>query len=225
MPLSRDLIIELFDVWGIDFMGPFLPSCGYSYILVAVDYVSKWVEAKATRNNDGQTVVKFVRETIFARFGTPRAIISDGGTHFCNRSFAALLKKYGVRHKAGEERKLQLRELEEFRLIHDKMIVHKDLRPGMQVLVFNSRLKLFPGKLRSRWFGPFRVMQVFPHEAVEVHNGKNGNKFKVRTARIWELTLKGPLKMQMHEPRHEQLPHSGMARRLDRSRGQCMGRG
>ncbi|KAK0596401.1 hypothetical protein LWI29_015350 [Acer saccharum] len=99
MPLSGDLIIELFDVWGIDFMGPFPPSCGYSYILVAVDYVSKWVEAKATRNNDGQTVVKFVRETIFARFGTPRAIISDGGTHFCNRSFAALLKKYGVRHK------------------------------------------------------------------------------------------------------------------------------
>nr|KYP39709.1 Pol polyprotein [Cajanus cajan] len=67
-------------------MGPFPVSFGFSYILLVVDYVSKWVEAKATRTNDAQVVVNFVRFNIFCRFGVPRAIVSDQGTHFCNRS-------------------------------------------------------------------------------------------------------------------------------------------
>ena len=94
MPLSPILIVEIFDVWGIDFMGPFPPSFGLVYILVAVDYVSKWVEAQATRTNDHKVVVNFVKECIFCQYGTPRALISDGGSHFCHRSFEALLKKY-----------------------------------------------------------------------------------------------------------------------------------
>ena len=72
----------MFDVWGIDFMGPFPMSFGYSYILVAVDYVSKWIEAIAAKTCDANTVLKFLQENIFTRFGTPRAIISDGGSHF-----------------------------------------------------------------------------------------------------------------------------------------------
>nr|KYP60584.1 Pol polyprotein [Cajanus cajan] len=79
-------------------MGLFPVSFGFSYILLAVDYVSKWVEAKATRTNDARVVVDFVRSNIFCRFGVPRAIVSDQGTHFCNRSMQALLKKYGVVH-------------------------------------------------------------------------------------------------------------------------------
>ncbi|GKB40882.1 reverse transcriptase domain-containing protein, partial [Tanacetum coccineum] len=63
-------------VRGIDFMGPFLSSRGNKYILVAVDYLSKWVEAKALPTNDARVVVKFLK-SLFARFGTPRAIISD----------------------------------------------------------------------------------------------------------------------------------------------------
>ena len=82
-------------------MGPFPPSCGYLYILLSVDYVSKWVEAIPTRTNDHKVVLKFIKEHIFSRFGTPRAIISDGGLHFCNRSFESLLKKYGVTHKVS----------------------------------------------------------------------------------------------------------------------------
>ena len=101
MPLTPILIIEIFDCWGIDFMGPFPPSCGYLYILLSVDYVSKWVEAIPTRTNDHKVVLKFIKEHIFSRFGTPRAIISDGGLHFCNRSFENLLKKYGVTHKVS----------------------------------------------------------------------------------------------------------------------------
>ena len=101
MPQSNDMAIEIFDCWGIDFMGPFPRSEGNNYILVAVDYVSKWVEAKATKTNDSKVVVKFVKDFIFTRFGTPRCIISDGGSHFCNRIFATLLKKYSVRHKVA----------------------------------------------------------------------------------------------------------------------------
>ena len=99
MPLHGILEIEIFDVWGLDFMGPFPSSKGNKYILVGVDYVSKWVEAIASPTNDARVVTRFLKKNIFSRFGTPRAIISDGGTHFCNLQFESLLKKYGVTHK------------------------------------------------------------------------------------------------------------------------------
>ena len=101
MPLNPILIIEIFDCWGIDFIGPFPPSCGYIYILLAIDYVSKLVEVIPTRTNDHKVVLKFIKEHIFSRFGVPRAIISDGGLHFCNRSFENLLKNYRVTHKVS----------------------------------------------------------------------------------------------------------------------------
>ena len=75
-------------------MGPFPNSFGNQYILVAVDYVSKWVEAIPCKTNDNKVVIKFLKENIFSHFGTPRAIISDNGTHFYNKSFEALMRKY-----------------------------------------------------------------------------------------------------------------------------------
>jgi len=80
-------------------MGPFPSSAGNQYILVAVDYVSKWVEAIRTRTNDNRVVVKFLKENIFCHFGTPCTIISDNETHFYNRAFEALIRKYSVTHK------------------------------------------------------------------------------------------------------------------------------
>ncbi|GKA19584.1 reverse transcriptase domain-containing protein [Tanacetum coccineum] len=94
MPQNAIQVCEIFDVWGIDFMGPFSSSHGNKYILVAVDYLSKWVEAKALPTNDARVVVKFLK-SLFARFGTPRAIISDRGTYFCNDQFANSNVKYG----------------------------------------------------------------------------------------------------------------------------------
>ncbi|GJZ20005.1 reverse transcriptase domain-containing protein [Tanacetum coccineum] len=97
MPQNSIQVCEIFDVWGIDFMGPFPSSRGNKYILVAVDYLSKWVEAKALPTNDARVVVKFLK-SLFARFGTSRAIINDRGTHFCNDKFSKVMSKYGVTH-------------------------------------------------------------------------------------------------------------------------------
>ena len=82
-------------------MGSFVSSHGMKYILVAVDYVSKWVEAIALANNEEKSVTAFLKKNILSRFGTPRAIISDGGSHFCNKLFKELLEKYGVRHNVS----------------------------------------------------------------------------------------------------------------------------
>ena len=80
-------------------MGLFPKSFGNEYILVAVDYVSKWIEAIPCKSNDSKIVVKFLKEHILSRFGISKAIISDRGTHFCNRSFTSLMKKYNITHK------------------------------------------------------------------------------------------------------------------------------
>ena len=101
MPLSPILVVELFDVWGIDFMGPFPTSYGHTYILVGVDYVSKWVEAIPCKTNDHRVVPKFLKANIVSRFGVPKAIISDGGSHCCNKPFENLMAKYGVKHKVA----------------------------------------------------------------------------------------------------------------------------
>jgi len=80
-------------------MGPFPSSFGHQYILVAVNYVSKWVEAIPNKTNDNKVIVKFLKENIFSCFRTLRAIISDNGSHFYNRTFEALMRKYVITHK------------------------------------------------------------------------------------------------------------------------------
>ncbi|KAL7586642.1 hypothetical protein Lser_V15G41391 [Lactuca serriola] len=83
---------------GIDIMGPFSMSKGNKYILVAVDYVSKWAEAQALPSNDARVVVHFLKK-LFSRFGVPKALISYRGTHFANDQLAKVLQKYGVHHR------------------------------------------------------------------------------------------------------------------------------
>ncbi|GJR83222.1 reverse transcriptase domain-containing protein [Tanacetum coccineum] len=266
MPQNSIQVCDIFDVWGIDFMGPFPSSRGNKYILVAVDYLSKWVEAKALPTNDARVVVKFLK-SLFARFGTSRAIISDRGTHFCNDKFAKVMSKYGVTHRlatayhpqtsgqvevsnrglkrilertvrenraswsdrlddalwafrtayktpigcspyklvygklchlpielehraywalkhanfdlktAGDHRKLQLNELKSF-VIHayEESLIYTertrrrhDSRSKNRIFnvviksCFNSRLKIFSGKLKTRWSGPSTITEVFPY--------------------------------------------------------------
>ncbi|XP_070013258.1 uncharacterized protein [Nicotiana sylvestris] len=185
---------------------------------LASDYVSKWVEDATFPTNDARMVVGFLKKNIFTRFGTPRAIISDGGTHFYNRAFEKLLAEYDVRHKvatpyhpqtsgqlnldieaASTTRITEFHELDEFRhlafestrlykermkRLHDQNIVERQFKPGDMVLLYNSRLQLFPGKLKSRWSGPFRVVEVFPSGAVEIASEKDSHIFRVNGQRL-----------------------------------------
>ncbi|GJR70296.1 reverse transcriptase domain-containing protein [Tanacetum coccineum] len=198
MPQNSIQVCEIFDVWGIDFMGPFPSSRGNKYILVAVDYLSKWVEAKALPTNDARVVCKFLK-SLFARFGAPRAIISDRGTHVCNDQFAKALKHANFDlSTAGDHRKVQLNELNELRdhayensfihkektkRIHDAKIKNLIFDIGGQVLLFNSRLKIFSGKLKSHWSGPFTIAYVFPYGTVELSQN-SGPNFKVNGHQI-----------------------------------------
>ncbi|XP_048623798.1 uncharacterized protein LOC106393666 [Brassica napus] len=255
MPQNYILEVEVFDCWGVDFMGPFPSSYKNEYILVAVDYVSKWVEAIVSPTNDAKVATKMFSSIIFPRFGVPRVVISDGGTHFINKAFQGLLKKNGVKHKdwslklddalwayrtayktplgtspyhlvygkachlpveleykaawavkllnfdikpATERRMIQIHELEEIRHLayesskiykektkayHDKRIIARHFEPNDKVLLFNSRLRLFPGKLKSRWSGPFTVKEVRPYGAVVLLNRK-GDEFVVNGQRL-----------------------------------------
>nr|GEY08587.1 reverse transcriptase domain-containing protein [Tanacetum cinerariifolium] len=97
MPQNAIQVCKKIYVWGTDFMGPFMSSRGNKYILMAIDYLSKWVEVKVLPTNDARVVVKILK-SLFAQFGTPRAIISDRCTYFCNEQFAKVMLKYRVTH-------------------------------------------------------------------------------------------------------------------------------
>ncbi|XP_071932997.1 uncharacterized protein [Coffea arabica] len=96
---------------------------------VYVDYVSKWVEAKATRTNNSKVVTEFLRSNIFVRFGMPRAVVSDRGTHFCNKTVAALFRKYDVLHKVAAPHHLQTNDQAEVSNREIKSILEKMVRP------------------------------------------------------------------------------------------------
>ncbi|GJU45361.1 reverse transcriptase domain-containing protein [Tanacetum coccineum] len=201
MPQNAIQVYEIFDVWGINFMGPFLSSRGNKYILVAVDYLSKWVEAKALPTNDARVVVKFLKY-LFARFGTPRAIISDRGTHFCNDQFAKVMSKTVRENRASWSDKLD-EALWAFRTafktligctpyklvygktkkLHDSNIKNRIFNVGDRVLLFNSRLKILSGKLKTRWSGPFIITKVFPYETIELSQ-PDGPNFKINGHRV-----------------------------------------
>nr|GFB84913.1 reverse transcriptase domain-containing protein [Tanacetum cinerariifolium] len=234
----------------MNFMGPFPSSKGNKYILVAVDYLSKWVEAKALPTNDARVVVKILK-SLFSQFGTPKAIISDRGTHFYNDQFPRVMSKYGVTYRlstayhpqtsgrvevtnrglkrilertVGENRALwsdnlkgtlwafqtafkthvgctpyrlvygKLNELSELRdqayenylrtkKLHDAKIKNRIFNVGDQVLLFNSRLKIFSGKLKSRWSGPFTISKIYPYGTAKLVH-PDGCNFKVNCHRL-----------------------------------------
>nr|GFA11534.1 reverse transcriptase domain-containing protein [Tanacetum cinerariifolium] len=223
MPQNSIQVCEIFDVWGIDFKGPFPSSKGNKYILVAVDYLSKLVEAKALPTNDTRVVIKFLK-SLFSRFGTPKANISDRGTHFCNDQFARVMSKtMGENRSLWSDKledalwafrtafktpvactpyrrlsKVQLNELSELRdQAYENSLIYKErtkklqnekiknriFNIGDQVLLFNSRLKIFSGKLKSRWSGPFTIFEIYPYGTVKLVH-PDGCNFKVNYHRL-----------------------------------------
>ena len=129
MPLTPILVVKIFDVWGIDFMRPFPASFGFEYILVAVDYMSKWVEAIATRTNDNKVITSFIQRNIISQFGFLRVIISNGGTHFMNKHFEALMKKYNISHEVATPYHPQTNGQVEVSNREIKHILEKTVRP------------------------------------------------------------------------------------------------
>lgn len=89
---------KVFDVWEIDFMGPFSNSSRNQYVLVAVNYFSKWAKVEAHLSNDSRVVVKFLKK-LFSQFGVPKAIMSDRGTYFCNTQLGKVMDKFVVHHR------------------------------------------------------------------------------------------------------------------------------
>nr|GEY75383.1 reverse transcriptase domain-containing protein [Tanacetum cinerariifolium] len=180
MPQNFIQICEIFDVWGIDFMGPFPSSKGNKYILVAVDYLSKWVEAKALPTNDARVVVKFLK-SLFSRFGTPKAIISDQGTHFCNDQFSRVMAKYGVTHRLSTAYHPQTSGQVEVTNRGLKRILERTV--GENRASWSDKLKIFSGKLKSRWSGPFTISEIYPYGTAKLIH-PDGCNFKVNCHRL-----------------------------------------
>nr|GEX49974.1 reverse transcriptase domain-containing protein [Tanacetum cinerariifolium] len=180
--------------------GPFSSSKGNKYILVAVDYLSKWVESKALPTNDARVVVKLLK-TLFSQFGTPKAIISDRGTHFCNDQFSRVMEKTVGENRASWSDKLEdalwafrtafktsdyedsLIYKERTKKLHDDKIKNRIFNVSDQVLLFNSRLKIFLGKLKSRWSGPFTLSEIYPYGTAKLIH-PDGCNFKVNCHRL-----------------------------------------
>nr|GEV60872.1 reverse transcriptase domain-containing protein [Tanacetum cinerariifolium] len=177
MPQNVIQVCEIFDVWGVDFIGAFPSSRGNRYIFVAVDYLSKWVEAKALPTNDARVVVKFLK-SLFARFKTPRAIISERGTNFCNDKFAKKLQLNELNKLRDQAYENSLIYKEKTKKLHDSKIKNRIFNVSDRVLLFNSRLKIFSRKLKTRWSGPFTITKVFPCGTVELFQ-LEGPNFKV----------------------------------------------
>nr|GEU88814.1 reverse transcriptase domain-containing protein [Tanacetum cinerariifolium] len=227
MPQNAIQICEIFDVWGIHFMGPFPNSKGNKYILVAVDYLSKWVEAKMS----GQVEVtnRGLKIILERTVGENRALWTDKlddalwafRTAFKTPTGCTPCRLvYGkschlpleLEHKAywalkhanfnlktvGDHCKLQLNELHELRdqayensliykertkKLHDSKIKNHIFNVGDQVLLFNSLLKIFSGKLKSYWSGPFTITKVYPYGTAKLSHA-DGSNFKVNCHRL-----------------------------------------
>ncbi|GJX16558.1 reverse transcriptase domain-containing protein [Tanacetum coccineum] len=219
MPQNAIQVCKIFDLWGINLMGPFPSSRGNKYILVAVDYLSEWVEAKALPTNDAR-VIRILERTVGENRAswsdklddalwafrtafktpiecTPYKLVYGKACHLPikleHKAYWALKNCNFDLKSAGDHQKVQMNELNELRdqayensliykektkKIHDSKIKNRVFNVGDRVLLFNSRLKIFSGKLKTRWTGPFTVTQVFPYGTVELSQ-TDGPNFKI----------------------------------------------
>ncbi|GJY34141.1 reverse transcriptase domain-containing protein [Tanacetum coccineum] len=175
IPENNIQVCGVFDIWGLDFIGPFPNSKGNKYILLAVDYVSKWVEAQALLTNDARVVIRFLRR-LFARFEVPKALITAAKNRFMELN--ELMELRDGPYENTRIYKERTKRWHDSRLRGDK-----NFKAGDKVLLFNSRFKMHPGKLKSKWYGPNVVKAVYPYGTVEIID-KNGISFRVNGQRL-----------------------------------------
>ena len=100
MPLNPHIVLEPFERWALDFVGPINPPSNKNvYIVVYTDYMNKWVEAKELHRATEEEVINFLFEDIFIRFGVPRELVTDGGPPFTSHGFKSTLQQYHIQHR------------------------------------------------------------------------------------------------------------------------------
>ncbi|GKE45871.1 reverse transcriptase domain-containing protein [Tanacetum coccineum] len=177
MPLNNIQVSEIFDICGIDFMGPFSKSHKFEYILIAIDYVSKWAEVEPLPTNDARVVVNFLKK-LFSRFGILKALINDRGTHFCNRQMEKILKKYGVHHRIATTYHPQTSGQVENTNRALKRILEKTVKdnPSVWSRKLDDALPCEAAILiRSKWYRPFIVKHGYPSGYVELYDKHGGS--------------------------------------------------
>nr|GEX30828.1 reverse transcriptase domain-containing protein [Tanacetum cinerariifolium] len=183
MPQNSVQVCEIFDVWGIDFMGPFSSSRGNKYILVAVDYLLKWVEAKALPTYDARFAKVMQKFGVTHRLATPYHPQTSGKVEVSNCGLKHILERMVGENHASWSNKLDDALWEKTKRLHDSKIKDRVFNIGDRILLFNSRLKIFFDKLKSCWSGPFTISYVYPYGTVELAQ-PNGPNFKVNGHRL-----------------------------------------
>nr|GEU29874.1 reverse transcriptase domain-containing protein [Tanacetum cinerariifolium] len=217
MPQNTIQVCEIFDVWGIDFMGSFPSSKGNKYILVAVDYHSKAIISdRGTHFCNDQFTRVMIKYGVTHRLATAYHPQTSGQVEVSNHGLKCILERtvgenhaswaywdlkhvnFDLKTAGNHHRKLQLNELNELRdqayenyviykertkKLHDFKIKNHIFNVGDQVLLFNSRLNIFSGKLKTCCSGPFTITQVFSYGTVELSQ-PNGPNFKVNGHRV-----------------------------------------
>ncbi|XP_075086328.1 uncharacterized protein LOC107813120 [Nicotiana tabacum] len=204
IPMNPIQEVEVFDVWRIDFMGPFVSSYSNKYILLLGKYGVRHKVATLYHPQTSEQVEVLNREIKSVLTKTVNATRIDWAKILDDAlwGYPMEFNTFIDLEAAGTSRVTELHELDEFcyhafertmlykermKMVHDKNILERNFKPGDVLLLYNSRLKLFPGKLKSRWSGPFCVVEMHPTRAIDIASSNDSCMFRVNWEKVETL--------------------------------------